>query len=111
MINYRLKDSVVTHFPAIFKGLGAKGSVIHMALDGGVLAVRVAGGRPVDCGRLAEAIPPKVMPSVSSKNATEAVTLRSVAQLAAREDGASSGVPNKAKANPPSTDVTNANCR
>jgi transposase len=55
MINYRLKDNVVTHFPAIFKGLGAKGSVIHMALDvelhGGVLAVRVAGGRPVDCGK------------------------------------------------------------
>ena len=47
MINYRLKDNVVTHFPAIFKGLGSKGSVIHMALDvelhGGVLAVRVAG--------------------------------------------------------------------
>jgi hypothetical protein len=51
------------------------------------------------------------MPSVSSKNATEAVTLRSAAQLAAREDGASSRVPNKAKANPPTTDVTNANCR
>ena len=33
MINYRLKDSVVTHFPAIFKELGSKGSVIHMALD------------------------------------------------------------------------------
>jgi transposase len=55
MINYRLKDSVVTHFPAIFKGLGSKGSVIHMALDvelhGGVLAVRVAGCRPIDCGK------------------------------------------------------------
>ena len=47
MINYRLKDSIVTHFPAIFKGLASKPSVIHMALDvelhGGVLAVRVAG--------------------------------------------------------------------
>ena len=55
MINYRLKDSVVTHFPAIFKGLGSKPSVIHMALDvelhGGVLAVRVAGCRPIDCGK------------------------------------------------------------
>ena len=55
MINYRLKDSVVTHFPAIFKGLGSKASVIHMALDvelhGGELAVRVAGCRPIDCGK------------------------------------------------------------
>ncbi len=55
MINYRLKDSVVTHFPTIFKGLGSKPSVIHMALDvelhGGVLAVRVAGCRPIDCGK------------------------------------------------------------
>jgi len=55
MINYRLKDNVVTHFPAICKGLGSKPSVIHMALDvelhGGVLAVRVAGGRPIDCGK------------------------------------------------------------
>jgi transposase len=55
MINYRLKDSVVTHFPAIFKGLGSKPSVIHMAVDvelhGGVLAVRVGGGRPMDCGK------------------------------------------------------------
>jgi transposase len=55
MINYRLKDNVVTHFPAIFKGLGSKPSVIHMALDvelhGGVLAVRVAAGRPMDCGK------------------------------------------------------------
>ena len=55
MIDYRLKDSVVTHFPAIFKGLGSKPSVIHMALDvelhGGVLAVRVAGCRPIDCGK------------------------------------------------------------
>ena len=33
MINYRLKDSAVTHFPAIFKGLGSKPSIIHMALD------------------------------------------------------------------------------
>jgi transposase len=55
MITYRLKDNVVTHFPAIFKGVGSKPSVIHMALDvelhGGVLAVRVAGGRPIDCGK------------------------------------------------------------
>ena len=55
MINYRLKNSVVAHFPAIFKGLGSKPSVIHMALDvelhGGVLAVRLAGGRPIDCGK------------------------------------------------------------
>ena len=55
MINYNLEDNVVTHFPAIFKGLGSKPSVIHMALDvelhGGVLAVRVAGGRPIDCGQ------------------------------------------------------------
>ena len=52
------------------------------------------------------------MAIVSSKNATEAVTLRIAAQLAARwEDGARSRTPNKAKANPPSTDVTNANCR
>jgi transposase len=55
MITYRLKDNVVTHFPAIFKGLGSKPSVIHMALDvelhGGVLAVRVAGGRPIECGK------------------------------------------------------------
>jgi transposase len=55
MINYRLKDNVVAHFPAIFKGLGSKPSVIHMALDvelhGVVVAVRVAGGRPIDCGK------------------------------------------------------------
>jgi len=55
MITYRLKDSVVTHFPAIFKKLGSKPSVIHLALDvelhGGVLAARVAGGRPIDCGK------------------------------------------------------------
>src|SRR2546428_2644712 len=38
-----------------FKGLGSKPSVIHMALDveleGGVLMVRVGGGRPIDCGK------------------------------------------------------------
>jgi transposase len=55
MITYRLKDNVVTHFPAIFKELGSKASVIHLALDvelqGGVLAARVAGGRPIDCGK------------------------------------------------------------
>ena len=55
MINYELKDNVGTHFPAIFKGLGCKPSVIHMALDvelfGGVLVVRVAGGRPIHCGK------------------------------------------------------------
>src|SRR5438445_11577195 len=55
MTKYRLKDNVVTHFPAIFKGLGSKPSVIHMGLDvelhGGVLVVRVAGGRPIDCGK------------------------------------------------------------
>src|SRR5437879_2051116 len=55
MITYRLKDNVVTHFPAIFKELGSKPSVIHLALDvelqGGVLAARVAGGRPIDCGK------------------------------------------------------------
>jgi transposase len=55
MINYELKNSIVAHFPAIFKGLGSKPSVIHMALDvellGGVLIVRVAGGRPIHCGK------------------------------------------------------------
>ena len=55
MINYELKDNVITHFPAIFKGLGSKPSVIHMALDvelhGGVLVVRVAGGRPIHCAK------------------------------------------------------------
>ena len=55
MVTYKLTNNVVTHFPAIFKGLGSKASVIHMALDvelhGGVLAVRVAGGRPIDCGK------------------------------------------------------------
>jgi transposase len=55
MITYKLEDNVVAHFPAIFKGLGSKPSVIHMALDvelhGGVLAARVAGGRPIDCGK------------------------------------------------------------
>ena len=55
MITYKLTDNVVTHFPAIFKGLGSKPSVIHIALDvelhGGVLAVRVAGGRPIECGK------------------------------------------------------------
>ena len=55
MTTYKLTDSVVIHFPAIFKGLGSKASVIHMALDvelhGGVLAVRVAGGRPIECGK------------------------------------------------------------
>ena len=33
MITYKLEDNVVTHFPAIFKGLGSKPSVVHMALD------------------------------------------------------------------------------
>jgi hypothetical protein len=33
MIQYELKDNVVAHFPAIFKGLGSKPSVIHLALD------------------------------------------------------------------------------
>lgn len=55
MITYELKDNAVAHFSAIFKGLGSKPSVIHMALDvelhGGVLAVRIAGGRPIDCGK------------------------------------------------------------
>ena len=55
MITYKLTNSIVTHFPAIFNGLGSKPSVIHMALDvelhGGLLAVRVAGGRPIDCGK------------------------------------------------------------
>jgi hypothetical protein len=55
MITYRLKDNVVTHFPTIFKGLGSKPSVIHMALDvelhGGVLVARVAGNQPIDCGK------------------------------------------------------------
>ena len=55
MITYELKDNVVTHFPAIFKGLGSKSSVIHMALDvelhGGVLVVRVAGSRPLHFGK------------------------------------------------------------
>ncbi|HEY1472330.1 MAG TPA: IS110 family transposase, partial [Candidatus Acidoferrum sp.] len=55
MTTYKLINNVVTHFPAIFKGLGSKPTVIHMALDvelhGGVLAVRVAGGRPLECGK------------------------------------------------------------
>ncbi len=55
MITYKVEDNVVTQFSAIFKGLGSKPSVIHMALDvelhGGVMAVRVAGGRPMDCGQ------------------------------------------------------------
>ena len=55
MITYKLTNNAVAHFPAIFKGLGSKASVIHIALDvelhGGVLAVRVAGGRPLDCGK------------------------------------------------------------
>ena len=55
MIKYELKDNVVTHFPAIFKGLGSKASVIHLALDvellGAVLVARVAGGRPIHCGK------------------------------------------------------------
>jgi len=55
MINYELKDNVVAHFPAIFKGLGSKPSVIHLALDvellGAVLVARVAGGRPIHCGK------------------------------------------------------------
>ena len=55
MNNYELKDNVVAHFPAIFKGLGSKPSVIHLALDvelaGAVLVARVAGGRPIHCGK------------------------------------------------------------
>jgi len=55
MINYELKDNVVTHFPAIFKGLGSKPSVIHLALDvelhGAVMVAREAGGRPIHCGK------------------------------------------------------------
>jgi len=55
MINYELKDNVVAHFPAIFKGLGCKATVIHLGLDvelhGGVLVARVAGGRPIHCGK------------------------------------------------------------
>lgn len=55
MNTYKLTNNVVTHFPAIFKGLGYKASVIHMALDvelhGGVLVVRVGGGRPIECGK------------------------------------------------------------
>ncbi len=55
MITYELKNNIVAHFPAIFKGLGSKPSVIHMALDvellGAVLVVRVAGGRPIHCGK------------------------------------------------------------
>jgi transposase len=55
MITYELKDNVVTHFPAIFKGLGSKSNVIHLALDvellSAVLVVRVAGGRPIHCGK------------------------------------------------------------
>ncbi len=55
MIQYELKYNVVTQFPAIFKGLGPKPSVIHLALDvelhGAVLAVRVGGGRPIHCGK------------------------------------------------------------
>ena len=55
MIKYELKDNVVAHFPAIFKGLGSKPSVIHLALDvelhGAVLVARVAGGRPIHCAK------------------------------------------------------------
>ena len=55
MTTYKLTNNVVTHFPAIFKGLGSKPTVIHMALDvelhGGMLAARVAGGRPIECGK------------------------------------------------------------
>jgi hypothetical protein len=55
MNNYELKDNVVAHFPAIFKGVGSKPSVIHLALDvelaGAVLVTRVAGGRPIHCGK------------------------------------------------------------
>jgi transposase len=55
MITYELKDNVVAHFPAISKGLGSKPSVIHLALDvellGAVLVARVAGGRPIHCGK------------------------------------------------------------
>jgi transposase len=55
MITYKLTNNVVAHFPAIFKALGSKPTVIHLALDvelhGGVLAVRVAGARPIDCGK------------------------------------------------------------
>jgi len=54
-MNYELKDNVVAHFPAISKGLGYKPSVIHLALDvellGAVLVARVAGGRPIHCGK------------------------------------------------------------
>src|ERR1700751_2842118 len=55
MITYKLRDNIVTHFPAIFKGLGSKPTVIHLALDvelhSAVLAVRVAEGRPIHCGK------------------------------------------------------------
>ena len=55
MITYELKDNVVAHFPAIFKGLGCKPSVIHLALDvelhGAVMLARVGGGRPIHCGK------------------------------------------------------------
>ena len=55
MITYKLTNNVVAHFPAMFKALGSKPTVIHIALDvelhGGVLAVRVAGGRPLECGK------------------------------------------------------------
>lgn len=55
MITYELKNNIVAHFPAIFKGLGSKPSVIHMALDvellGAVLVVRVGGGRPIHYGK------------------------------------------------------------
>ena len=54
MINYKLTNNVVPQFGAIFKALGSQSTVIHMAIDielhGGVLAVRVAGGRPIHCG-------------------------------------------------------------
>jgi transposase len=55
MNNYELKDNVVAHFPAIFKGVGSKPSVIHLALDvellGAVLVARVACGRPIHYGK------------------------------------------------------------
>jgi transposase len=55
MCNYKLNNNVMAHFPAIAKGVGSKPSVIHLALDvelhGGVLAARVSGGRPIDCGK------------------------------------------------------------
>jgi transposase len=60
MINYKLTNNVVAQFGSIFKALGSKPTVIHMALDvelaGGVQVVRVGGGPPIYCGKCSRAL-------------------------------------------------------